>query len=243
MVLSDTFKSCVLKPSSGSRLVLPPNAIVKFALLIWSASDLMPAHPNVRLNSVRVFATRTESTASNGVSFYTASAEVTDLVTTSGTYVVGGMPLMINFRACRKDAFYAAWTLAVLYESASLPLARTIYCLPRLVFTAPAGIFDFSTSCLGISSPGKNGRSTVVAFEGDEHKGEYFYINNFYYGYNLYNGSTAPKLDILTFDTSFLQRQGQQHVRLRFWTHFTPNLFGSVVEGLLIPIYFVFHDL
>lgn len=241
MLYSSRFRTCILRRFSEARLDLPGDANVKLALLVWSASSIVPVVPRVRLNGISVAASKTKVTSSNGVAFYSASADVTNLVTTSGMYTVDRLHIGDVLKACENDAFYAGWSLAVLYESPSLPLGRTIYCLPRLIFTAPAGIYDFYVSCLGSAPAGKNGRVTVVAHEGDQGKGEYFYINNLYIGYNLYNGSTAPKMDILTFDTRLVKQAKWRRMRLRFWTYYTPNLFRPSVEGLLIPMYLV-HD-
>lgn len=245
MSYSMSLISCILRQSSQARLTIPSGSRVRLALLVWSASGGRPSIVRVRLNHINVDATTVETVTAYGVEFYRATADVTDLVKVSGSYSVDGISMANRFEACKKDVLYAGWSLMVLYEKQELVNARIVYCIPQLLFTAPSGIYDFDVSCLKSVPIGKDGRATVVAFGGDNEEGEYFYINDYYFGYNLYNGSTAPKLDILTFDTGFLfhRKSDRTSLTLRFWTYFTPSLFGGSVEGLIVPFYLTYNEL
>ncbi|KAI0561346.1 hypothetical protein FGB62_87g078 [Gracilaria domingensis] len=221
---SEDRSNCGHSETSSATLNMPPGASVKKAILYWSASGhLMERHVTASLNGVVVAANRTYVDGySNFVRFYGAWADVT--------------------RGEHQRA-YAAWSLAVVYERRDLPAARVNLCVDDFTFTYPEDVYENHVDCLAGNQSTSVARTTVVAFEGDAYKGEYFYIDGEYLGDNLFSGTTAPNLDILTFDVLRAVHRGARFISYAVVSYFAETVFGGATEGLFMPMRVVYHTL
>ncbi|SEG42957.1 Ig-like domain-containing protein [Paenibacillus sp. UNC499MF] len=165
--------------SSSAILVLPAQSTVLYAELIWGGSYNLGGenvasvlNNTVSLtNSAGVF-TVTPDTATASVNttryFYVRSANVTSLVQSGGggTYTVGKVPGTQG--DSENSTNHAGWTLAVIYQNATLPSRNmTVFVGNEMVdtpsSTTSAVVSGFSTPTSGPLS----GRLLVSAQEGD----------------------------------------------------------------------------
>ncbi|MEC0249510.1 Ig-like domain-containing protein, partial [Paenibacillus chitinolyticus] len=165
--------------SSSAILVLPSQSTILYAELIWGGSynlggeNVSSALNNTvsLTNSAGVF-TVTPDTATASVNtsrfFYVRSANVTSLVQAGGggTYTVGKVPGTQG--DSENSTNHAGWTLAVIYQNATLPSRNmTIFVGNEMVDTPSstnsAVVSGFSTPTSGPLS----GRLLVSAQEGD----------------------------------------------------------------------------
>ncbi|WP_068606939.1 tandem-95 repeat protein [Paenibacillus swuensis] len=165
--------------SSAAQLRLPVQSVVLYAELIWGGSysfggeNVAAALNNaVKLtNNAGTFNITPEAataTTFTSRAYYIRSANVTSFVQQGGggTYIVGGVP---GTQGNAENAGNACgWTLAVVYQNASLPSRNmTVFVGSELVdnptSTAAASVSGFSTPTSGPLS----GRLLVSAVEGD----------------------------------------------------------------------------
>ena len=235
-------ENCAIKSSSSTWYTLPTGAVVKKAILFWSASGRMTKHATAHLNNNLVSATRTYFGGSSGYHFYGAEADVTHLVRGSGDYTVSGVWYDNRGLLCTGNAAYAAWSLVIVYEKMDLPLARINVCTDNFRFTFPAGVYSSYVDCVEGFKDSK-ARTTVVTFESDAYKGEHFFINQNFKGDNVFKGNTAPNLDIVTFDISEVVRTLVTRITYTIKSYFVRTRFGGAIEGLFMPIRVVYHTL
>lgn len=239
MSRSESRVDCTIDSSSSAQFDLPHNAAVKHAVLFWSASGRMTGHASARLNGAHVTASKTYTSTAAGVHFYGAELDVTHMVQHGGRYTVDGLYFENQGSVCQLNAAYAAWSLAIVYEDASLPSARINLCTNEFHFTYPEQTYTRTIQCAG-PSVGNGGnptaRTTLVTFESDEYKGEHFSVNDVFQGDNLFRGSTAPNLDILSFNVGQYLRPGTSELRLKLRSYLTDTVFGRAIEGLFMPV-------
>lgn len=172
---SENRTDCSIKPSTTAQLNLPPGVTVYKAILYWSASHhyMYPATPFCYMNGNFVTPNMTKTFDIFGLSFYGAYSDVTHMIEGSGKITVMNRLYNNKHGVCWANSAYAAWTMVVIYEKQGLPPARINACFDDFVFTYPQGNYTSAVECL---SPAVNsiGRTTVVAFEGDEYKYEFF---------------------------------------------------------------------
>lgn len=173
---------------SAATLTLPAGATVVYAELVWgglfrsSTQDIS----SVTDNAV-TFATPLQTVSLTGdpltrnnlliptggmtLGFYTRSVNVTSYVAAAGggVYSLSAIPALIaNPSSLSSDTNHAGWTLAVVYEDASLPLrSLTLWCGATAV-SLTAGSTDITVS--GFLTPDSlpiGGKLFVSAQEGD----------------------------------------------------------------------------
>lgn len=118
----------LLITSSSETLNLNSNQVIKNAYLYWAGSGL--GDFNVNLNAVNITAQRTFSNVSlnSGLPYFSAFADVTNLViaTGNGTYTLSDLDIYQTLidepGYCNNRTNFAGWALVVVYEDASLPL-------------------------------------------------------------------------------------------------------------------------
>lgn len=231
---------CRIKPSANASLDLPAGVKVVKAVLYWSASDKEPLVPSVLFNGKNITASKkyhhNEEFGIYRLSFYGAEADVTEHVRTSGLYTVGGLTVSENFPMCFFNSFYAAWTLVVVYEKEGLPVAQVNVCTDFFEYTYIGGTYGSRVQCLAGSEKTSTARTTVVAFEGDEYKGERFYMNGMLFGEDLFRGTSGPNFDIMDFNVTALARKGAKELNYAFETSLTDTVWGPATEGLFFPV-------
>ncbi|MEI6728490.1 MAG: Ig-like domain-containing protein [bacterium] len=168
------------KNGSFSNLVLPKNATILYAELVWGGSY---KYDNVSLeNKIDTPVTLLNPSSSESkispdpatsallpdTSGYVRSSNVTDLVKKGGAgkYTVKGIPAMLDGNNPYNN--YGGWTLAVAYQDKStFPKNMTIFVGSQQVgpdqSTSTAEVSGFSTPANG----GVSGRLLVSAQEGD----------------------------------------------------------------------------
>lgn len=241
---SEDRRDCTHFKSSSATLNIPAGAKVKKAILYWSASGQLKQKATTSLNGVFVKANRTyRSGYQNVYRFYGAWADVTSIVQKKGLYEVGNIWLDNAEPYCFFNSAYAAWSLAVIYERSNLLSARLNLCVDDFTFTYPAGVYTNHVRCISGSRSTLVARTSLVTFESDNYKGEHFSINGRYLGDNLFNGSTAPNLDIRSFDILSIVRTGVPFISYTVQSYFTQTPFGGATEGLFVPMRVVYHTL
>lgn len=231
-------EDCTILPFSSAVLSIPLGARVKSALLYWSASGHMTNTDGVMFNGIRITASNIYLGGYHSYRFYGAVADVTELVDGSGAIIVSDIPYDASGILCSGNAAYAAWALAVVYERADLPRQRINLCFDNFQFTFPAGVYSSSVKCIDGGSSTISAKTTVVTFESDSYKGEFFSISGSFLGDNLFRGQTAPNLDILNFDPVALQkiREGQTSLVYTVQSYYVETRFGGAIEGLFMPL-------
>jgi hypothetical protein len=122
---------CEINTSSSALLSLNPDDEIENAYLYWAGSG--EGDFDVKLNDIDVLAQRTFSVVqqTSGLPFFSAFADITDLVknTGSGNYIVSELALnnVINFY-CFNGTNFGGWAVVLVYKNAGLPLNQlTIY--------------------------------------------------------------------------------------------------------------------
>ena len=173
---------------SSAVLNLPINSTVLYAELIWGGLYMSSANnisnlidnnitfrtPNGIYSVASDIATRQNFTIpldSTTVGFYVRTANVTNLLATNvnGSYAVEGVPALIEALDNRtQDTNHAGWTLAVVYENATLPLRNLTLWAGGSVVSPLVGTTDISLS--GFLTPEVlpiTGKLFVSSGEGD----------------------------------------------------------------------------
>lgn len=233
MSYSEDRRDCRKKSSSSSQLNVPHGAKIEKVYLQWSGSGQVDSA--VYLNGSYVRAAKTFNQHLYSLDFFGAYADVTHLVRGSGTYRVSGLSWSNAHGVCQANAAYGAWSLVVVYSGANaVPGTRVHVCQDKFRMTFPQGTYSSSIGCVDASySCNTNAELTLVTFEGDAYKGEYFYVGGQYFGNNLFRGTTAPNLDINTFNLgNSIVTGGSRSLSYNFKTYYVNSVFGGAVEGL-----------
>jgi gliding motility-associated-like protein len=121
------FDPCIILTSSSATYTLNPGDVVEKAYLYWAGSGT--GDFNVNLNGTPIAAERTFALtlASSGKPFFSAFAEVTSLVTTtgSGSYTLSNLDVSSFLTAtdyCNNGTNFAGWAIVIVYENSALPL-------------------------------------------------------------------------------------------------------------------------
>lgn len=120
--------SDLLLTSSSANLNLNPSQTISGVYLYWAGSGT--GDFNVKLNGTDIAAERTFTNVSitSGLNYFSAFANVTDLVTTTGNgaYTLSELDLSETLNTipgyCNNRTNFAGWSLVVIYEDLSLPL-------------------------------------------------------------------------------------------------------------------------
>ena len=234
MNYSEARDNCNKKSSSAASLSIPSGTTVKSATLYWSGSGYLDS--SVKLNGQTVNKTKswTDTESSWNIRFFAASADVTHLVTGSGNYTVSGLAWNNTGNYCTSNAAYGAWSLVVIYEGSSIPLNTIQVCADQFRFTFPAGTYSSEIRCI---NPPQGctlkGELTIIAFEGDNYKGENFYIEGqLQSGNNNFRGQTAPNLDIVTFNIDNYLHSNTSKIRYSIQSYSQSTIWGRAIEGL-----------
>lgn len=242
MSVDEDREDCSIEPSSSAALQIPSHARVRSALLYWSASGNVPRSPSVVFNGLRVSANKTYSSGFASLIFYGAMSDVTNHVKESGGMTVSHVEAENSTILCVSNAVYAAWSLVVVYEKADLPIARINVCFDWFTLTFPEGKYESTVQCLAGSSTTTEAKTTVVAFESDLYKGEEFFLNDILQGDNLFRGSTAPNLDINTYDILSIVKGGATKIKYSLRTYLINSSFGPAIEGLFMPLRITYNN-
>jgi len=229
-------ENCHQKHYSKAKLDIPHGATIKAAYLYWSASGSIKGTAKVKLNRHDVYASKQWYGGYQSYQFYGAMADVTDIVTKSGDYYVSNIWHYISRQMCYGNAAYSAWSMVVVYSHEQKPESHVSFCYDDFDFTFPSGKYGSSVGCIS-PEPKCKAKTTVVTFESDAYKGEHFYIGAQNMGDNLFHGSTAPNLDIRTFDATPQLADGHlTSLRYELHSYLTYTKYKWAVEGLFMPI-------
>lgn len=176
------------KNGSAASLALPAGSTVLYAELIWgglfrsATRNISSLTDNAVLfktsqGNFNVFPdplTKQEfNVTNNGVTigFYVRSANVTTFVQSAmnGTYAAGSVPALIEaIDSFTLEINHAGWTLAVIYENASLPLRNLTFWGGGTVVSLAAGSTDVTlTGFLTPEALPISGKMFISAQEGD----------------------------------------------------------------------------
>jgi len=118
---------CLILTSSADNLNLNNTDVIESAYLYWAGSG--PGDLNVKLNGQDITAERTFALtlASTGLPFFSAFANVTNQVQTTGngSYTLSDLdvsPYLNVNDYCINGTNFAGWALVVVYKNPSLPL-------------------------------------------------------------------------------------------------------------------------
>ena len=224
---NESTQNCVDIGSQTRTLSLPGGSSVVKAYLYWSGSaghsgDIDSA---VRLNGTTVNASRTFTEVVNGgwnIWFYGAFADVTSLVSSGGSYTVSHLSWHNSGSHCNGYSAYGGWSLLVVYEDPSLPVATVdvfdgftggTWSPPR-TYTVTLNGLNFPNECI-------EAKLTMLIWEGDNYKSEELKINGYHKGNNTLNGSTDANLDIDSYNISNTVTPGGTSlpVSIRTWVN------------------------
>ena len=114
--------NCTILTESSANLVLFPNQTFVSAHLYWAGPGT--GDFDVELNGNPVTAQRTFSlTANTGLEYFAAYADVSPLISGSGTYTLSELDLTAAIvPACSNGTNFGGWSIIVIYEDLSLTL-------------------------------------------------------------------------------------------------------------------------
>ena len=118
---------CLILTSSSATYYLNPGDVVQSAYLYWAGSGT--GDFNVNLNGTPIVAERTFALtlASSGMPFFSAFADVTSLVseTGSGSYTLSNLDVSSFLNPndyCVNGTNFAGWAIVIVYRNDALPL-------------------------------------------------------------------------------------------------------------------------
>lgn len=118
---------CLILTSSSATYNLNPGDVVQSAYLYWAGSGT--GDFNVNLNGTPIVAERTFALtlASSGMPFFSAFADVTSLVSTtgSGNYTLSNLDVSSFLNPndyCINGTNFAGWAIVIVYQNNALPL-------------------------------------------------------------------------------------------------------------------------
>ena len=174
------FDPCVILTSSSATYNLNPGDVVESAYLYWAGSG--PGDFNVNLNGTPIVAERTFALtwANSGLPFFSAFANVTSLVSTtgSGSYTLSNLDVSSFLNPtnyCVNGTNFAGWAIVIVYRNDALPLNQlNIYDGLQSVPTA----LTINLSSLNVID-NADAKIGFVAWEGDRNiaAGETLTIN------------------------------------------------------------------
>jgi len=177
-------RNCEDVGNTSDRLNLPSRSNVVAAYLYWSGTGDLDNR--VQLNGQDVNAERDFDInfwINGGTNYYYgAFADVTRHVNGSGDYEVSNLAWDNKGSYCRDYSAYGGWAMVVVYENSSFP-ASNIYLYDGFRGYWPDGTVAHDLGGLTVpSSCNPDVDITHVSWEGDNYKGEHFYINDVYFG-------------------------------------------------------------
>lgn len=174
------FDPCVILTSSSATYNLNPGDVVESAYLYWAGSG--PGDFNVNLNGTPIVAERTFALTwvNSGLPFFSAFANVTSLVSTtgSGSYTLSNLDVSSFLNPtnyCVNGTNFAGWAIVIVYRNDALPLNQlNIYDGLQSVPTA----LTINLSSLNVID-NADAKIGFVAWEGDRNiaAGETLTIN------------------------------------------------------------------
>lgn len=123
---NNLYSFCWAYTASAAQLNLPENTEIIAAYLYWAGSGT--GDFEVKLNENPILSERQFSLEyPAGVPFFSAFADVTDLIreTGNGSYILSELdvnPHLTNLMYCNNRTNFAGWTLLVIYQDDNLPL-------------------------------------------------------------------------------------------------------------------------
>lgn len=167
---------CELLQDSAASLNLNANDVIQTAYLYWAGSGT--GDFDVKLNGVDITGERTFSAIqnSNGNPFFSAFADVTTFLQTTGNgiYTLSELdvtPFFNPFTYCNNGTNFAGWAIVIVYNNNMLPLNQiNIYDGLEALSTATPGVQDQLIINLGNLNVLDNSGAKLgfVAWEGDE---------------------------------------------------------------------------
>ena len=166
---------CLLLSNSSATLNLNPNDIIEKAYLYWAGSGT--GDFNVKLNGTDITAERTFSAIqnSNGNPFFSAFADVTALLQTTGNgnYTLSDLdvsPFLNASTYCDNGTNFSGWAIVIVYKNSSLPLNQlNVYDGLEALQTAVINVQDslvINLSSLNVLDAA-GAKLGFVAWEGD----------------------------------------------------------------------------
>ncbi|MGB0384737.1 MAG: SdrD B-like domain-containing protein [Ardenticatenaceae bacterium] len=229
---------CPENNDSSANLYLPDESNVVAAYLYWSGSGDLDS--SVTLNGSEVWAEREFSEHLQDFywnqTFYGAFADVTNLVNSDGTYTVSDLSWIEGGQYCQGGSAYGGWSLVVVYEDEGAPVNH-INIYDGFIGYWPAGTVTNYLDDVTVDACDPNFELTHVSWEGDNYKGEHFYINGSYKGGNTYNGSTSPNLDIDTYTMG--ATVGTNSIDVSTTSYLQNTSYGNAIEWFINNVYVV----
>lgn len=118
---------CILLPSSAATLNLSSNDVIESAYLYWAGSGT--GDFDVKLNGINITSQRNFSAiqSMNGNPFFSAFADVTSILQTTGNglYTFSDLditPFLNPFTYCNNGTNFAGWAIVVVFRNNTLPL-------------------------------------------------------------------------------------------------------------------------
>ena len=233
MSQSEDRNNCNKNASSAKTLTLPAGAIVKAAYLYWSGSGSLDNTVTLNGSTVTAQGTKTYYEPAWGMYFFGARANVTSKVTASGLYTVSGLTWNNTGNYCTSNSAYGAWSMVVVYEKAGLTYSTIHINTDNFRMTYPANNYSSNINCINIPAGcNDNAKLTIIAFEGDNYKGETLTIGGVNRGDNNFRGQSGPNLDILTFDVSSVVNPGTTSLNYTINSYLSYTIWGNAIEGL-----------
>lgn len=119
---SDAVNPCTVVGSSSATLNLPAGATVQQAFLYWAGSG-NAVDSNVTFGGSAVTASRTFSeTFPPNYTYFAGFADVTAIVTGSGSYTFSGLTVDQGAPWCGSSAVLSGWSVIVVYTSPAEPM-------------------------------------------------------------------------------------------------------------------------
>lgn len=168
--LRDANNECNRINSSSDTITLPANSTVKAAYLYWAGSGPVPDN-QVTFNGTTVNANNlyTETFTYNNIThnFFGARADVTALVSGSGTYTVSGLDTQFVQSDCDVAVIFAGWAMAVIYQNAN-EAQRVINLYDGFRAFQSSSITITPANFIVDTNPGtKGGKHAHITWEGD----------------------------------------------------------------------------
>ncbi|MCY0966714.1 hypothetical protein [Parathalassolituus penaei] len=168
--LRDANNECNRINSSSDTISLPTGSTVQAAYLYWAGSGPNPDN-QVTFNGTTVNANHlyTESFFYNNVThnFFGAKADVTSLVSGSGTYTVSGLDTTYVQADCDVAVIFAGWALAVIYQNPS-EAQRVVNLYDGFrAFQSSSITINPSNFIVDSNPAAKGGKHAHITWEGD----------------------------------------------------------------------------
>lgn len=166
---------CLLLSNSSAILNLGTNDVIEKAYLYWAGSGT--GDFDVKLNGIDITAERTFSAIqnSNGNPFFSAFADVTTQLQTTGngSYLFSDLdvsPFLNPFTYCDNGTNFSGWAIVIVYKNPALPLNQlNVYDGLEALSTAVPGVVDelvINLSSLNVLDAA-GAQLGFVAWEGD----------------------------------------------------------------------------